>query len=283
MGFEAFDEIQRFLTQCTISEKIHGTNAQVNIFEYTSTDGQKHEPRLQAIAGSRTREVTPEDDNYGFARWVHDNKEALIALLGPGRHFGEWFGSGINHGYGLAKGEKRFALFNTYRWGKVDLSTVPGLTVVPILYQGPYREGLVTEVAAKLLETGSQAAPGCKIPEGVVIRFDKNGVLFKHVFKPEESAHAGKPVKAPKDQGPPVDETALNALLQPVRLEKLLSRDERYVREYPKSLGDIAKDYLADLEKESQLAGVANDVQKALRRRVFGWVKQDMETRGYAT
>ncbi len=61
--------------------------------------------------GSRTRWITAQDDNHGFARWVEGNKQELLKL-GAGRHFGEWWGSGIQRGYGLQKGEKRFSLFN---------------------------------------------------------------------------------------------------------------------------------------------------------------------------
>ena len=52
---------------------------------------------------------------FGFARWVETNRERLITLLGPGLHFGEWWGSGIQRGYGLTKGDKRFSLFNVER------------------------------------------------------------------------------------------------------------------------------------------------------------------------
>ena len=38
-----------------------------------------------------------------------------MTFLVPGRHFGEWWGSGIQRGYGLD--EKTFSLFNAYRWG----------------------------------------------------------------------------------------------------------------------------------------------------------------------
>ena len=103
MEFQEFDSIEVLESLVTISEKIHGTNAQIAINDLAT----------EIQAGSRNRWITPEDDNYGFATWVYENKDALITLLGPGRHFGEWYGSGIGPGYGLK--EKRFALFNTYR------------------------------------------------------------------------------------------------------------------------------------------------------------------------
>ena len=72
----------RLSRECVISEKIDGINAQILI---TESGG--------IFAGSRTRWITPEDDNFGFAAWVEENKEELIKL-GVGRHFGEFYGRG---------------------------------------------------------------------------------------------------------------------------------------------------------------------------------------------
>src|SRR5678815_2758188 len=101
--FEAFESIPRISRACVISEKIDGTNAQVYIPDDSS----------YVLAGSRNRWITPEDDNYGFATWVRDNATELLKL-GPGRHFGEWWGAGIQRRYGLT--EKRWSLFNSGRW-----------------------------------------------------------------------------------------------------------------------------------------------------------------------
>src|ERR1700743_312939 len=106
MEFEAFGKIPRLTREIVITEKIDGTNAQVYIYRDKNGD-------LQMRAGSRTRWITPEDDNFGFARWVHENKEHLLKL-GKGQHFGEWWGLGIQRCYNLR--EKRFSLFNTLRW-----------------------------------------------------------------------------------------------------------------------------------------------------------------------
>jgi hypothetical protein len=104
--FEEFPKMARLSRRVIISEKIDGTNAQILIGE----DGSMQ-------FGSRTRWITPEDDNYGFARWATENAEEL-RTLGAGRHFGEWWGCGIQRGYGLK--EKRFSLFNSARWYEVD-------------------------------------------------------------------------------------------------------------------------------------------------------------------
>lgn len=79
--FEEFQKIARLSRECCISEKIDGTNAQVHVLE----DGT-------VLAGSRNRYVTPEADNFGFARLVQEHQDELRAGLGIGRHFGEWWG-----------------------------------------------------------------------------------------------------------------------------------------------------------------------------------------------
>lgn len=130
--FVGFPKIARLNREIVVTEKIDGTNAQVEITE----DGIVR-------AGSRNRYITPEGDNHGFAAWVRDNADDL-RRLGPGRHFGEWWGSGIQSGYGLPKGEKRFSLFNVSRWDDDVLNEEDGLParprccgVVPTLYRGP--------------------------------------------------------------------------------------------------------------------------------------------------
>src|SRR3990167_7674265 len=102
--FEEFPKLPRLSREIIITEKIDGTNAQLLITESG-----------EMLIGSRTRWITAQDDNRGFARWVEGNKQELLKL-GAGRHFGEWWGSGIQRGYGLQKGEKRFSLFNVARW-----------------------------------------------------------------------------------------------------------------------------------------------------------------------
>lgn len=163
--FVGFPKISRLSSPCVITEKIDGTNAQINIAE----DGE-------LIAGSKNRVVVPGDDNYGFAAWAHANKEALIKELGPGRHFGEWWGSGIQSGYGLPKGERHFSLFNTTRWQNADLKLC---RVTPVLYEDEFYLDAVEDALNRLRESGSFAAPGFMEPEGVIVYFKHNNTLFK--------------------------------------------------------------------------------------------------------
>lgn len=162
--FQSFPRIARLSREIVITEKIDGTNACVYIPE-TRPDF--------ILAGSRNRWLTPGADNFGFGRWVSEHKTELLAL-GPGRHFGEWFGAGIQRGYGLS--EKQFALFNVARWIKPgDVWTSgqayapPCCYVVPVLYRGSFCTGTIQSVMDQLDREGSRAVPGFAQPEGIVI------------------------------------------------------------------------------------------------------------------
>ena len=124
MEFEPWPSISRLNKDAIYTEKINGSNAAVVVAPYTTdTDKSKAvdvisiDGDLYAVwAQSRKRFITPGDDNFGFALWVYNNAPELVKILGVGRHFGEWWGSGIQGGYGLPKGERRFSLFNVKRW-----------------------------------------------------------------------------------------------------------------------------------------------------------------------
>lgn len=168
--FQPWPKTPRLYRDVVITEKIDGTNAAVGVTE----DGVVY-------AQSRSRIITPDQDNHGFARWVQDNTDALAETLGAGLHFGEWWGSGIQRGYGLSKGEKRFSLFNTKRWADpdTDLSVVPGLGVVPIIYQDVYTEQCVDNALHELRSVGSLASPGFMDPEGICIFHTASRGIFK--------------------------------------------------------------------------------------------------------
>ena len=114
--FQEFSKMARWSRQVVVTEKIDGTNAQIYIAEL---DGRPAEGAiaqsdgLAMFAGSRSRWITPDDDNFGFASWAKRNADQLFGL-GVGRHFGEWWGSGIQRKYNQA--EKRFSMFNVLRW-----------------------------------------------------------------------------------------------------------------------------------------------------------------------
>lgn len=156
--FQPWPKIARLNRDIVVTEKIDGTNAAVIISE----DGR-------VAAQSRKRLITPGDDNFGFARWVADAAGVLTDILGPGRHFGEWWGSGIQRGYGLTKGEKRFSLFNTSRFKDIWEKSGGLLHCVPVIYEGPLVEKQITQALANLEENGSWASFGFANPEGICI------------------------------------------------------------------------------------------------------------------
>ncbi len=182
--FVEFSKIPRLSRDMIITEKIDGTNGCVFIGE----DGE-------FLVGSRTRWITPETDNHGFAKWAYENKDELMGL-GKGRHFGEWWGSGIQRGYGLQKGEKRFSVFNVTRWclfgnePQVIPTGDPRITkmqeilpscvgLVPVLYRGPFSTEAVNETLDVLARCGSLAVPGYMNPEGVVVYHVAGNLMFK--------------------------------------------------------------------------------------------------------
>lgn len=187
-AFEEFPKLARLSREAIITEKIDGTNAQI----YVGEDGT-------ILAGSRTRWITRGNDNAGFAGWVEDRTD-MVRQLGPGRHFGEWWGSGIQRGYGYDKGMKFFSLFNVQRWceyGK-EPQRIPmadprvekfqevlpaGFRLVPILDRGLFSMDDV-EIALESLKTnGSVAAPGFMDPEGVVVWHTAANRGFKKTLK----------------------------------------------------------------------------------------------------
>ena len=170
--FLEFPKIARLAREIIVTEKIDGSNAVI----YVGEDGE-------VLAGSRSQWLIG-SDNFGFAKWVQEHKDELRAL-GPGRHYGEWWGSGIQRGYGLPKGEKRFSLFNTSKW--TDDAVRPACChVVPILYVGMFFTQEIQDRLDDLRTNGSRAAPGFMKPEGVVIFHPQGNVGFKKTIEKDE-------------------------------------------------------------------------------------------------
>lgn len=199
--FEKFPSLTRFSHGWTITEKLDGTNAAV-VIVHESHEGIQRTPIEQEIARfgelvvfaqSRSKLITPgkSTDNHGFARFVQDNAEELVAKLGEGRHFGEWVGPGIGKRHYNLK-EKQFALFNAMRWGTADLPE--RVTTVPELAHG-YMEnpGQQALISMKMLKDyGSSFGPrdsnncGFGNPEGVVMYHAPSNTAFKKTFDYDE-------------------------------------------------------------------------------------------------
>jgi hypothetical protein len=130
--FEPFPKVPRLMKDICITEKIDGTNAGILIEEILPGDPDPapdetvvsiKESNYAVYASSRTRWITPDKDNYGFARWVEENATTLVRDLGSGMHFGEWWGAGIQRRYGQLN--KWFSLFNIRKWGAQEAKTDP--------------------------------------------------------------------------------------------------------------------------------------------------------------
>jgi hypothetical protein len=171
--FKAWPKIPRVENRKEFyTEKLDGTNACI-VIDFTE---RAHAPvgcvafgdlngtdiGVWAIyAQSRNRLIIPEDDNFGFAKWVEKNANELLSL-GGGYHYGEWWGQGIGRTYDMK--EKVFSLFNTKRWGPHNPNTPACCRVVPTI-----RAATTEEAKQKLIEGGSLAAPGYMNVEGVVV------------------------------------------------------------------------------------------------------------------
>ena len=199
--FEGFGKIPRLFREIVITEKIDGTNGLVQIMDWIDIpidytdwaakfDLLKQMPQAGnyvMFAGSRKRYLSLEQDNYGFARWVSDNATLLLGL-GVGKHFGEWWGKGINRGYDL--NEKRFSLFNVKKWN--DILCADGIIrsprpeccgVVPVLYTGDFNTYMIERIKLMLQARGSFAAPGYMKPEGIVVFHTAGNLLFKSTLE----------------------------------------------------------------------------------------------------
>lgn len=178
LEFKPWGKIGRMNRLMTITQKLNGTNGAVGIIQAEPGDfipenavGVVDDNHLYIVyAQSRTRIITPNDDNFGFANWVWNNSLKLVVALGPGLHFGEWWGSGIQNGEGLTNGEKRFSLFNSGRFKQEVVNGImPDLHVVPVLYEGPFNTTAVVLAVETLRVHGSKAVPGFMKPEGVIV------------------------------------------------------------------------------------------------------------------
>jgi hypothetical protein len=199
MEFKPWPSIPRMSKeQVTVTEKIDGSNSAVRIRPYDPLEDHTMVVAHVDYAGaeysvwaqSRKRLLLPgkSTDNFGFAGWVFENASKLVEILGPGDHYGEWWGSGIQRGYGLT--EKRFSLFNAPRWYEVlhpteARSEVPNLYIVPLLYRGRFYDLDVKSLRDDLVENGSKVVPGFK-SEGMVVYMREVNASYKVLLENDE-------------------------------------------------------------------------------------------------
>jgi len=191
MEFQKFSSIPRLSKEkMRITEKLDGSNGAIRIRPFDPLVDASAALSVVAVddngmynvwVQSRNRFIAPgkSTDNAGFAGWVSDNLNELVSILGPGDHYGEWWGSGIQRGYGVPK---RFSLFNAERWlGELhptdDMFDL-GLYIVPLLFTGPYDGAKIQELKQDLIDNGSKASPGYKA-EGLIVELREIGARYK--------------------------------------------------------------------------------------------------------
>lgn len=168
--FREFPKIPRLFREIVVTEKIDGTNGCV----YVAEDG------IIVTAQSRSQVVTQANDNFGFARWVEENAVEL-RHLGPGYHYGEWWGAGIQRRYGQQR--KWFSLFNVSRWTD---DRPPCCSVVPVLWRGIFDTAQIHDCLNDLRTNGSKVAPGFMKPEGIIAFHGQGNLLFKATLEKDE-------------------------------------------------------------------------------------------------
>lgn len=149
--------------------------------------------------------------------------------------------------------------------------------MVPVLYQGPLDLAKIEEVMADLKKNGSKLVEGFMRPEGCVVTIA--GTRYKKVFDAEETQW--KKSDGRKDRLTDLaNQPDYSHLLQPIRLEKLLSRDEKFLREFPRSLPALVNAYFEDLVAEGQVTGTDAEikaVRKGSSKDIFAFVRNQVE------
>lgn len=201
MEFQKWASIPRLSKELvTVTEKIDGTNSCIRIRPYDVYTDNVNQigtvllegTRYRLWAQSRTRflKSTKEEDNFGFAKWVEDNAPELVKILGVGDHYGEWWGSKIQRGYGLVKGERAFSLFNAPRWSTTlhhnePRTSISNLYVVPTLYTGSLYDMNLLELREDLEANGSVVQPGFKA-EGMIVYLRELRASYKVLLENDE-------------------------------------------------------------------------------------------------
>lgn len=166
--FRKWPKIKRFLdVDMIVTQKLEGTNAQI-LFE------EVEQPINDFIyrAGSRNRWLTEDKDNFGFYQWVQENAAQLYRALGPGRHYGEWCGFGIQNSEGLD--ERKFFSFNPFLEVPEDAQHL--VQPVPLLYHGEFDLTVLYHILKDLKANGSKVN-GFHPVEGVIVNL--SGTRYK--------------------------------------------------------------------------------------------------------
>ena len=105
-GLKTWRSIPLLFGDATLTEKLDGHTVGIHIEERTPSEQRAVLVRAGDVAHldvdgkltfyrvgvqNRNRWLTPGSDVRGVAQWAKENAAGLAAVLGPGRHFGEWW------------------------------------------------------------------------------------------------------------------------------------------------------------------------------------------------
>ncbi len=199
--FQEWPKIPRYRRECAVTEKLDGTSSCI-VWAPANTEHDEDQNIIATrdlidqhgslvgphhlLTQSRQRFIVPgriraKSDNYSFAQWCDDRTDDLMRL-GPGYHYGEFWGFGIQRGYGMA--EKHFSLFNVSRWGEGKQERPACCDVVPLL--GYVLPSQIEEQLERLRVGGSLAAPGYQRPEGIVVWHSQSKSYFKILIEGDD-------------------------------------------------------------------------------------------------
>ena len=213
MSYPSFPSIERLENlYCHITEKVDGTNGLIEI-------GIQTDLLLTVNFGSQNRYISSHDDNMGFVNFFEQHtgdifniydmiKEEKGDITLPLHIYGEWFGKGIQRGYGLA--DKHFMPFSEFLATKLIDAGVPNIKMPVTLHSGKFSIATLDGCMNKLKDEGSQVIPGYNRPEGVVIYFPTYNFRLKETFEgPKWKDAIPKPEhdKKPTTEDIPICET----------------------------------------------------------------------------
>lgn len=167
MEFKSFPSIPRLSKDMIVTEKLDWTNACIVI-----------DAEWNISAQSRNNIITPDKDNYWFARWVENNKEQLKKLW-EWYHYWEWWWNWIQRWYWMK--EKKFSLF-FYRW----VWEIPSIvSIVPTIYEWPFCTKKIDEIMEEMRIHWSYATKFMN-PEWIIIFHKWANMVFKKTIEWDE-------------------------------------------------------------------------------------------------
>lgn len=259
--------------------KLDGTNGGVQIFS-----------DRRVVAQSRTRIITPQADNAGFASWVSENIDYFenLAIADRITIFGEWCGQGIQKRTAISQINRRIFVVFAIQFGGTDakiakleirperirefLGDRPDILVMPFYGEAIALDFGDTEqlqgAAAKLnqiIEEVEKSDPWVKeifgidgLGEGLVMYPEADDLVEKLsyselIFKVKGEKHQVVKTKQPVQIDPETAnsiEEFVNLFVTPARLEQAAT--EACDGDFDiKKIGDFLKWIAIDIQKES--------------------------------